>query len=386
MPVFCCCFVLCLQVAVPLGELDLLPLANLHSLEALLVNAHNPTFFQPLVSAQLAAGLTALTHLGISGCPLSCLSRIGSCVALKSVRLVCPGDHEQELGLSEWAALGKLTGLTELVLQNARMLACTEEVSAAMSKLVKLRGFDAELWCVGMVSALAFCTQLTYLGGGWQQDGSSVSGVTLPHVMVLRNTFGSPPFAALPNLVIVEQLSCIDTYAFAAMARHCTKLRFFESVRAPLISSTLPKHMPYTGPTRDRTAAVMALSALTRLSHLEFMIETPAELVALVDAVDTLLPHGFRHLEVYVIGSSSVRLGTLTQLAKLRGLPYLILQLDSESADHMVQDAEGFLSGLSGIQRVHVMGLSSEHVAACVAAQHEIEEAGLPCPKSLTIS
>jgi hypothetical protein len=116
------------------------------------------------------------------------------------------------------------------------------------------------------------------------------------------------------------------------------------------------------------------------------MIETPAELVALVDAVDALLLHGFRHLEVYVIGSSSVRLGTLTQLAKLRGLPYLVLQLDSESADHMVQDAEGFLSGLSGIPRVHIMGLSSEHVAACVAAQHEIEEAGLPCPKSLTIT
>jgi hypothetical protein len=278
--------------------------------------------------------------------------------------------------------LGKLTGLTELILPNAHQLMYTKESSAAISQLARLQIFDAGSWGVGMVSALAACTQLTYLAGGWQLDGSIVDGVTLSSVVQLVYTYGSPPFAAFPNLVSVEQQSCISTDAFAAMARHCTRLQRFESVQNPSVSSTLP--MRSTEPTRDRTIAVMSLSVLTNLTSLEFMIDRPAELVALVDAVGKLLPHGFQRLLVYVLLSeSSVKLGTLMHLAMLQGLPYLALQLNSESAVYMVQDAAGFLSALSGVHHVDVVGLSSEHVAACVAAQHEIEEAGLPHPQSL---
>lgn len=374
----------------PLSPQDLLPLANLRNLEALEVCSANPTFFQPLLVSQLALGLTALTYLGVGGCPLSCLAHVSSCTALHALNFYCPEDfepeeeYEQELGVSEWAALGELTGLVQLRLQYARLLTCTEESSAAISKLRRLQFFGAETWCVGMVSALVACTQLTGLGGGWQQDDSNVESVTLPSVLALGRTSGSPPFAVLPNLVKVQQLSCISTEAFTAMTRHCSRLQTFFSVPAPEICSTLPKHIPDAEPTRVRTAAVTALSALTRLTSLEFMVDIPSELVALVDAVCKLLPHGFRLLKVYVLGSSPVQLGTLSHLAKLQGLPHLCLQLNSESAGYMVQDAAGFLSTLSGIKCVEITGLSSEHVAACKVAQHEIEEAGLPCPKRLT--
>ena len=49
--------------------------------------------------------------------------------------------------------------------------------------------------------------------------------VVLPSVVELASACGSPPFAALPNLVTVEQYDWLSMDAFASMACHCKGLR-----------------------------------------------------------------------------------------------------------------------------------------------------------------
>lgn len=375
----------CLQVDQPLDQQDLLPLANLHSLERLEVSSGSDFVFEgfsdPLLSAQLAGGLTALTCLDM-WCRASGLRHVGSCKALRVLKMRCPlafGVYEC-LGDHEWAAVGQLKRLSQLVLASTELLTATEECRAAVSKLTRLEAWGVGLWSTDMLPVLAACTQLTWLGGGWQQgSSSSTQGIVLPGVLELADTFFDPPFAALPGLTMLEQLNYISTDAFSAMCKHCTRLLQLKAVAEPKEVRTLLSYDPALETARGRTAAVKGLSALTRLTYLELMVDTSIEVIALADAVQALLPCGFGSMAVYVM-DAYVRPCTLMHLARLQGLPDLLLQLNPESAALIVQDAAGFLSALSGIQRVTLMGLKSEHVVAFEAAQAVVEEAGLPCP------
>lgn len=156
------------QVVAPLGQQDLLPLASLHRLEELDISISNQQFFQPLLSSQLASGLTALTYMGLSGCPVSCLAHVNSCRALIELNVGCPDGLEEVLSPIEWAAVGDLVGLTELHLNNAKMLSPIPEYCAAIAKLTKLQRLGAGMWSKSMLPGLASSTQLTKLEGGWQ--------------------------------------------------------------------------------------------------------------------------------------------------------------------------------------------------------------------------
>jgi hypothetical protein len=263
------------------------------------------------------------------------------------------------------------------------MLAPIKECSAAISKLTRLQAVGAWLWSTDMLSALTACTQLTQLAGGWEQGGNSSSqNVKLPSVVSLSASFGCPSFAALANLTTVQQARCFSAGAFTPMARHCTALRELLTVYDPRGLTSLPS----TEPVRECTAAFKALSCLSSLTCLEFMIQTPAELLLLVDAVCALLPYGIQRLEVSLFTSTPVQLIALMHLAKLRGLKELVLDLNLASAAgavEMGQDAGFFLGALNGIRNVQLV-VPKQHVDAFVAA-NDLEQVGLPYHKSLTV-
>jgi hypothetical protein len=368
----------CLQEADPIRQHDLLPLANLHSLQDLAINSFNQSFYQPLLSGELTRGLTALTHLGLDGCCVSCLTHVSNCVSLKVLWLGCPDGLEEEMGQGEWSAVGELTELVELALFNAKFLIPSRECCAALNKLTKLQSLGAFLWSAEMLPVVASCTQLTKLVGGWEpvDDSNSVGRITVHSVVELAKTHGSPPFAALPNLVIVEQADCVMPDAFISMSRHCTQLR---QLKAGYGGTSLPSG----GPMHARTAAIKALSALTTLTHLEFMLKTIDEMFLVVDVASALLPHGFKHLEVVVYRDRPMQLSALMHLARLQGLPELLLHVDAATADLIVVDAAIVLSGLSGIRCVHITGLKSDQIDALHAAQAALYGRDLPCPRSL---
>jgi hypothetical protein len=128
------------------------------------------------------------------------------------------------------------------------------------------------------------------------------------------------------------------------------------------------------------------------LIHLDFIVRDYAELLSMVDVVVSLLPHGFRHLEVVVYRNRPwMRLSALMHLARLQGLPELLLHVDVATAYLMVADASLtdtaiVLSGLSGIRYVQIVGLKSEHIDALDEAYGALEERGLPFPTTLALS
>jgi hypothetical protein len=367
----------CVQVAKPFYQQDLLPLANLHSLQELTINSFNQSFLQSYMSAKLAAGLTALTRLELDGCRVSCLSHVSKCVCLKVLHMGCPDGLEVEMGPGDWAALGALTGLVELELLNAKFPTPTQECCAAMSKLTQLRSFGAWLWSAEMLPLLAAYTHLTELIGGWQQPKDSMVGrITLPSVVELAKAHGSPPFAALPNLVVVEQSGCMTADAFISMSQHCPRLRQLKTEYAGTSLSSDEDglaHIP----------AIKALAALTGLTHLEFMVDSYSDLFVVIDVVVVLLPYGFRQLQLVVSRDVPMKLSALMHLARLQGLPELLLQVDAATADLMALDAAFVLSGLSGIRSVRITGLKSDDIDTLEVARRVLEEGGLPCPTSL---
>jgi hypothetical protein len=377
---------MCLQIAAPLDLQDLLPLANLHSLEHLKIWHASQMLCDPSLSAQLFGGLTALTALTaltLSGCPVACLAHVGSCVALRVLVMYCPDGLEEEPGSSEWAAVGKLTGLVELQLYNAKLLTPSRDWCAAVSKLTGLQRLGTWLWSARMLAAVAACTKLTQLVGGWQEDDSrSADGVVLKSVVELKETFGSPPFAAFPNLVAVQQWDCMAPDAFVSMTLHCTRLRELTFAYAPRGPS-----LARVEPLSARITALKALSPLTSLTRLECVCLKSHELMAVVHVVGTLLPKGFQRLRLDVPpgAASRVPVTFVLQLAKLQGLPELLLQVGPAASVALARDIELLLSALSGIKSVAVVGLMSDGVDAWVAARQRLDELGLPCIKSLTV-
>lgn len=364
-----------------MDEQDLLPLMSLHNLEVLEVVIADKAFCRPLLSFELAAGLTALTSLCMSGCHVSCLEHVSSCTALRVLEMYCPDGCVEELSETGWAAVGELTGLVDLQLYNAEMMTPTAECCVAVGKLTKLQSFGAEAWSVDMLTALASCTQMTQLAGGWQQGNKDVAHVVLPSVVELVDAHGCPPFAALPNLVTVKQSSSFASDAFANMGKHCSQLRqliAWGSARLPKTS------LPSAESSRVHISTVKALSALTCLTRLDFMVGARGEVCALVDVVADLLPYGFQHLEVCVLGGSHVRLGMLMLLAKLHGLPELVLELNSSTADEVVLDAWPFLSALSGVRHVRIR-CPSQHADEFAHVYNQICEVGISCPNRLRI-
>jgi hypothetical protein len=372
-----------LQVAEPMDEQDLLPLMSLHSLEVLQIWSGSKTglFCRPLLSAELAGSLTALTSLSMSGCHVSCLEHVGSCTALRVLELYCPDGSQEELSESGWAAVGELTGLVDLQLYSAEMMTPTPECCDAVGKLTRLQSFGAEAWSVDMLLALAPCTQLTQLAGGWQHGNKDVAHVVLPSVVELADAHGCAPFAALPNLVTVRQSSPLAPDAFANMGKHCSQLRqliAWDSARLPMTS------LPSAETSRVHISIVKALSALTCLTRLDFMVGASGEVCALVDVVADLLPHGFQRLKVCVLGDSHVRLGMLMLLAKLHGLPELVLELNPSTADEVVLDAWPFLSALSGVRHVRIC-CPLHHADEFAHVYNQIYEVGISCPDRLRI-
>jgi hypothetical protein len=209
-----------LQVQEPFTRQDILPLANLHSLQRFGVSGGSKKRFQdssePLLSGQLARGLTALTCLDMLG-PVSSLRHVGSCKALRVLKTRgsrAAGEYES-VGQQDWAAVGQLTQLTQLVLSSTKLLTATDDCRAAVSNLTRLQAWCVGLWSTDVLPVLAVCTQLTWLGGGWQQGSSnSTQAVVLAGVRELSETFFDPPFAALPGLTMLEQLKYLSTDAF----------------------------------------------------------------------------------------------------------------------------------------------------------------------------
>lgn len=159
---------LCLQVEQPVVGQDLLPLASLQGLQELAIEAPNGAYVQPLLSAQLAAGLTSLAALYL-GSPVNSLVHVSSLRGLTKLTMSCRTGAEQELGAGEWAAVGRLSGLVQLHLQNAKMINAREACRGALSKLQRLQFLGAGFWRADVLTALTGCAHLTELAAGERQ-------------------------------------------------------------------------------------------------------------------------------------------------------------------------------------------------------------------------
>lgn len=113
------------------------------------------------------------------------------------------------------------------------------------------------------------------------------------------------------------------------------------------------------------------------------MLHDGPELTALAHVVRELLPSGFRQLELVALQDAAIEPSALMQLAKLHGLPALLLQLNASSSSKFQDDAANFFSALSGIR--YVIRGSQSFCAACQAAKTAVDELGLPRPRRLEI-
>jgi hypothetical protein len=179
-----------------------------------------------------------------------------------------------------------------------------------------------------MLPALVTLTHMTRLEGGWQQDSGTGDVVVLPSVVELASACGSPPFAALPNLVTVEQYDWLSMDAFASMARHCKGLRELKVLGGRMAGSSMQQG---NAPKVARIDAWMALLALIGLTCCECMVADTHELAAVVKVVRGLLASGFQRLSLGVLNLRNlpVFLKPLLLLAKLQGLPNLLLHVES---------------------------------------------------------
>lgn len=364
------------EVADPWDEADVLPLRNLHSLQRLDIT-DSTDFFWPLLSAELAAGLTSLTEVQLGGCPVAALKHVSSCVALRSLFATCPEGAEQELGQAEWAAVGCLTGLTRLELLNARFLSASPECCAAVNSLLRLQVTGAYLWSADILSAFSSCVHLTKILGHWEQ-GSIADFVVLPSVLALGETGGSPPLAAFPNLTAIEQDEYMFVKAFGSIAQHCTGLTELAVYDGPRSSTSLPPDATSSA----RIGAIKSLSALTHLTRLDFRVRDNTELAVLVNVAAGLLSVGLKRLDLLLLSESPrLSVGALMLVAKLRGVPLLGLKpLANSIMVGVRKDPDTFLMSLSGNLMVSVMLPEQEDLDAVEAACQRLKESGLPCP------
>jgi hypothetical protein len=368
------------QIAAPWDETDVLPLKNLHSLQRLAITTDSTEVLRPLLSAELAAGLTSLTALELDGCPASVLQHESSCVALRSLRAGCPDGAKEELGQAEWAAVGCLTGLTEMRLLNARFLSASPECVAAVNSLPRLQVIEADVWSADMLSVLSSCVHLAEIVGHWEQ-GSIADFVMLPSVVWLSSTGGSPPLAAFPNLTAIEQSACLSVEAFCGIAQHCTGLTELSVFKYPSKFTSLPDDATVSA----RIGAIKSLSALTQLTRLDFMVQDNTEVAVLVDVAADLLPLGLKWLGVLLLHDSKrLRVCRLMQLAKLQGLSKLTVVLRPAGVSAALRrDSRGLLMAWGGIAAVDVWVPSQGNVDALKATKKKLRQEQLPCPREM---
>jgi hypothetical protein len=345
-------------------------------------------FMRPLLSAELAAGLISLTQLVLSGCPVHTLRHVSSRVALRSLHTGCAVGAEEELGQAEWAAVGRLTGLTELQLWNTDFLSASPECCAAVNSLSRLQVAAAGWWSAEVLPAFSNCTRLTEICGCWRSQGDVAEGVVLPSVVSLSRAAVAPPLAVFPNLTAIEQGDCLSVQTFGSIAQHCTGLtklavddypRGFTSLPEPGISDATPF---------ARMGAVKSLSALTRLTRLGFMPQDNTELAVLVHVAADLLPLGLKRLELLLLHNSPyLSVGALMHLGKLRGLEALSLKLlAARVIVGVLGEPDLFLMALSDITRVGLVLKRQEDVDIVEAAWARLRESGLPCPREVDFS
>jgi hypothetical protein len=249
-----------------------------------------------------------------------------------------------------------------------------------VNSLPRLQAAEADLWSADILPAFSSCMHLTRMGGSWEQRAVA-EGVVLPSVVSLSDTGGSPPLAAFPNLTAIQQGACLSVEAFGSIAQLCTGLTEV-TVGAQLADYT---SLPTDATSSARIGAIKSLSALTRLTRLDFMVQDDTEVAVLVDVAAGLLPLGLERLDVLLLHESKrLRVGMLMQLAKLQGLGLLGVAVEPAGVVAALRrEACGLLMAWSGIAAVHVWVPSQGDVEFLKAAESKLLEAGLPCPQNV---
>lgn len=332
-------------MAVSQSSIDML--SSLHKLEDL-------TLCLPLDGqislAQMLAGMTALTCLSVTACPVPAMACVSSCSALRELLLGCSDELHEELGPGEWESIGMLTDLTSLELANAHMYTATPACVAALSKLPKLQVVGAAKWSADVLSAYTVCTQLRKISGPWKAGGST-HGARFPELTMLDFAGGSPPFQAFPNLSSLSLKSSLAAADFVALSQQCKgvkRLLVELDARHPHDSTSLSPDQPHD----VRCAAVQSLNALECLETFEFMVHDNVELVALARVASVLVDRGLKHLSLFN-RNGCLTAGALLHLGRIPGLQTLHLELDERSLDAMSpDDAPMFLAALCDVSSV----------------------------------
>lgn len=221
---------------------------------------------------------------------------------------------------------------------------------------------------------------MTELAGGWEEGYITAEGITLPSVVLLETACGLPPFSAFPNLSAVHQSGAFAAAGFADMTQHCTRLQRLRVVKRPGGTVSFSRD-----PLDTRIAALNALSALTRLSRLDFVLQDEYELLALVESAKALLPSGLLQLGVLTCSERQFRCSALMTLGKLQGLHVLQVQLTGVTATNMIGDVRNFLNALSSVDVLYLYVDEQVHVGSCKDAEAALKRLGLACPKTLVL-
>lgn len=353
--------------------------------------------------------LTSLTSLEVTPSAVNEVCELSKCASLQHLVLQDVPGREAYGGVrvqatpcnarmtdKAWEAIAELKHLSRLELWHAMQLAPSPVFESAIRQLTGLVCVAAASWAPEALSVLQSLPHLTEIQGGWVlgQAGDAL----LPSVRTLSLAEGHVPFSAFPELTYLGQMGVMHVTSFGALSTSCTKLKHWSLHR--LVGNTALSLDPYnhlpqnvvTGyinppPAVKRIEAVQSLTALTRLSQLDFAPRDNAELLALSSAIGALVQHGrLKHLRVELSLTSHCSTRNLVCFGhQLLGLHELYLDLAQRPDDGYSSEGAVLLSGLSGVRKVTIASPNGYDNLLLTQTRTRMLSDGLPCPADLVV-
>jgi len=331
---------------------------------------------------------TALTELSLTVPTVRSLTAVRSCVKLQALFL-CGADHDAAaLGDLEWQAIRQLTKLTAFEVTN-QLQGCTSTACyAALAHLTRLRHVSASQWAPDVLPVFEQLSQLTCIGGAWQQReaGSNRLSASCGQVRELFHVSGDVPFEAFPGVTGVGQVGSLTLRSLSALTQHLKGLRALWAGPGRMGDAVLDATVVRAGRLQDRIAAVMSLSALTNLHVLGFIPYDIHDITALVAAALPLSGLQLRHVGVLIEPGSAITSMALMHLGRLQGLEQLDIHLMDDTVLADKDEASAFLFAVAGVRSVLLWVRTVPRRSALRNVVRYNRRLGLPMPAAVEVN
>jgi hypothetical protein len=248
------------------------------------------------------------------------------------------------------------------------MLEPCDSFCSALSQLAGLEEFQACTWSPELLAALANCSKLTCLAGGWVQ-GDCPDALQLPHIQALKVVHGDVPVCAFPGLTALLQAGPVSSDVYPQLSQHCTGL----------VCLTVPSHylsLEQGAETSQRTGAIQALAGLTSLQRLALGACEDAEVAAYAQVVAALTRCSLKSASLLVpyMDNPEMSACSLMHVAQIVGLDRFGVDARFLALD--TPEVRMLLQALHGITNAWVTVLPT-HKAVFQGAESWLRQAGL---------